>query len=789
MDKKRMIPLLSSLVLSAAVLTNPAYAEEQVTESSPAPSTSASLVTEESSPQPELESSQSQDLLVPATTELETETETETDSSAVVAEPVSPTEESLAVSNRSVAPSESATVESEPAVSPVATAEASPLVTAPVTAESSVKDITILHTNDMHGNMEEGRGVLGMAKLATVVEESRKQGPTLLLDGGDALQGMPITNSTKGEEMVALMNQIGYDAMTVGNHEFDFGLDQLKRFQELLKFPIISSNIYVDGVRLLQPYTIIDKDKTVVGDEFVVIGLTTPEASTKTHPRNIPGVTFTEPIAEVEKVIAEVEARAQAEGKVYRNYVVLSHLGIDQTTLPQWQGGNLAKAFSQSKLLEGKRLIVVDGHSHTLATASYGDYVVYGQTGNYLNNVGKILVSADKMTASSLTYDDLKSVTPDPAVAAKVAQVKADFEQLNSEVLVANNPVELDADRMNVRVRETNIGNLITDAILTYGQTGFSHKTNLAVMNGGGIRKTLEKGKPITKGGTIAVLPFGNFISQIEMTGQSIYDMFVKSLGSVLQSKGETQAPVLDENGQPLLEPSGGFLHVAGAEVYYDTTLPAEERILAISIYNPETGAYEPIDLAKSYYLATNDFLAAGGDGYIMLGGAREEGPSLDTVFADFLQTQAKTLDWSLYEKINPNSRLISLSKASFEKLLEELAKAEQEDQKLDLPSTSENKELTLDQARPLVQAGTATGQATQAQTLVTTKMTSGRQTVAKPASFEVTKIASLANDKNHSLTSDKFLPLTAGNRSIMGIFAGLGLMILGLVGVRKKEE
>ena len=214
----------------------------------------------------------------------------------------------------------------------------------------------------------------------------------------------------------------------------------------------------------------------------------------------------------------------------------------------------------------------------------------------------------------------------------------------------------MNGQRENVRVRETNLGNVVADALYEYGQTGFSHKTDLAVTNGGGLRETIAKDKPITKGDVIAVLPFGNTISQIKVTGQNIADMFAKSLGSILQEKNGQ--PVLDENGQPLLEPSGGFLQVSGAKVYYDTTLPAEKRILHIEIKNPETGKYENLDPAKEYYLTTNDFLAAGGDGYTMLGGAREEGPSMDVAFADYL---AKA-DLSAYSVINPNSRTISIS-------------------------------------------------------------------------------------------------------------------------------
>lgn len=786
MDKKRMLPLLSTLALTAAVLSNNAYAEEQVGDSVSEPTSSTSLVIEESLPSQALADS------VPVESVATGEGVEELAVPVGVDETASTSEEQVSTQAATEPLPSPSNVEKVEEIQAVTTALPLAQDTPKTEAPTVSQDITILHTNDMHGNMEEGRGVLGMAKLATVVEEQRKQGPTLLLDGGDALQGMPITNSTKGEEMVSLMNQIGYDAMTVGNHEFDFGLDQLKRFQELLTFPIISSNIYVDGVRLLQPYTIVDKDKTVEGDEFVVIGLTTPEATTKTHPRNIPGVTFTEPIAEVEKVIAEVEARAKAEGKEYKNYVVLSHLGIDQTTLPQWQGGKLAEAFSQNKLLEGKRLIVVDGHSHTLATANYGEHVVYGQTGNYLNNIGKITISPDKMTASSLSYNDLKDTVPHVKVAEKIAQVKADFEKLNSEVLVANNPVELDADRMNVRVRETNIGNLITDAILNYGQTGFSNKTNLAVMNGGGIRKTLEKGKPITKGGTIAVLPFGNFISQIEMTGQEIEAMFIKSLGSVLQTNAETKETVLDENGQPLLEPNGGFLHVSGAMVYYDTTLPAVKRILSILIYNPETNQYEPLEMTKRYYLATNDFLAAGGDGYTMLGGSREEGPSLDTVFAEYLASYADVINWSDYEAINPNSRLVSISQANFEKLLQELEKEMMEEQSKVTTDTSTKPTIDKKVEQIKEEALVIKGNQGSEQVLISSesKMTKKAQIVTnKPSSLVVTKVESLSSDKKDTASHDSLLPLTTSKVSMVSVVAGFAMMLFGLVGIRRKKD
>lgn len=526
-------------------------------------------------------------------------------------------------------------------------------------SSAELPEANILHTNDVHGRIVEEKGVIGDAKLAAVIDEERAKNPsTLVVDAGDAFQGLPISNSSKGEERAKILNEIGYDAMAVGNHEFDFGLDEAKKYKEILNFPLLSSNTYINGARLFEASTIVDKDKNVVGDEFVVIGVTTPETATKTHPKNVQGVTFTDPISEVNKVIDEIEARATAEGKTYKNYVVLAHLGVDTTTPVEWRGSTLAEELSKNPKLKGKRVTVIDGHSHTVQSTTYGENVTYNQTGSYLNNIGKITYQANQLLGNpqQISAASTKNVVPNAKVAAMVQKIKEQYDAENAKIVRDNSPVELNGQRENVRVRETNLGNVVADALYEYGQTGFSHKTDLAVTNGGGLRETIAKDKPITKGSVIAVLPFGNTISQIKVTGQNIADMFTKSLGSILQEKdGKT---VLDENGQPLLEPSGGFLQVSGEKVYYDTTLPAEKRVLYVEIKNPETGQYEPLNLAKDYYLTTNDFLAAGGDGYTMLGGAREEGPSMDVAFSDYL-TKA---DLTAYAVINPNSRTISLS-------------------------------------------------------------------------------------------------------------------------------
>ena len=693
MNKRSLLPVLSTALLAPAFLAGQVYAEEATT---------------------------------PA------------ESSAVVATPATPA---------TPAPVESPAVPETSATS--ATSEAVATAEAPSAPAASTKgedkDTVILHTNDVHGRIVEEKGVIGDAKLATVIEQERAKSNqnTLVVDAGDAFQGLPISNSTKGEARAEILNQMQYDAMAVGNHEFDFGLDEAKKYKEILKFPLLSSNTYVNGARLFEASTIVDKDKTVEGDEFVVIGVTTPETATKTHPKNIKGVTFTDPISEVNKVIEEVQAKARAEGKDYKHYVVLAHLGVDTTTPVEWRGSTLAEALSKNPLLKGKRVTVIDGHSHTVESTTYGDNVTYNQTGSYLHNVGKITYKSRQLLGNptQITAAEAKKLEANPKVASLVKDIKAKYDAENAVEVVSNSPVELNGDRENVRVRETNLGNVVADSLYQYGQTGFSHPTDIAVTNGGGLRETIAKDKPITKGNVIAVLPFGNTISQIQVTGQQVLDMFEKSLGSILQvdKAGKT---VLDENGQPLLEPSGGFLQVSGVKVYYDTNLPSGKRILAVQVKNRTTGLYDRLDLAKIYYLTTNDFLAAGGDGYTMLGGAREEGPSMDAAFEDYL----KTADLTQYEKVNPNSRTISVDSKTFK-----------------LPE--EGKEQ--DPAKPVEDQAT------------------------KPTQPSTVKVDYKVADKfaKKTVVSEKVLPNTGSEQSIFMTVIGMFLGVTALWTSRKQEK
>lgn len=220
-----------------------------------------------------------------------------------------------------------------------------------------------------------------------------------------------------------------------------------------------------------------------------------------------------------------------------------------------------------------------------------------------------------------------------------------------------------------------------------YGQTGFSKPSDFAVINGGGIRTSINTG-PVTKGDVLAVLPFGNTIAQIDVTGKQIYEMFEHSLRAEVQ-KDENEIIILDDKGLPLLGRNGGYLQVSDSiKIIYDSNLtgalPEEniegKRILRIQLRDRVSGEFKDVDLTETYRVATNDFLAAGGDGYTMLGGAHEAGPSLDVVFTEFLQgltmpAGAKVVPFvkgkyalTDYENKFPYSRIIPMTQADFEK-------------------------------------------------------------------------------------------------------------------------
>ena len=536
--------------------------------------------------------------------------------------------------------------------------------------EKNIVPVTIFHTNDMHGRLahESYKGTstsYGVAREKALIEKEKKENPertTFILDAGDAFQGLPISNESKGEDMAKAMNKIGYDAMTAGNHEFDFGYNVVKKYgakdektgqvdtNKWLNFPIVSSNITKDGKPAFDAYTIIKKDGLTVG----IVGVTTPETKTKSNPTGLVGVEFSKPIPAVKNAIKEIKDKVDF-------VTVLAHLGDDTTTLADEKGSTLAKALSEDPAFARLSILIIDGHSHQVIQNDFNQ-VHQAQTGSYLANVGKITFDFDKANKKFVNYksvmlsakENAGTLEPNKELEDIVKTAQDNFNKKGKEFLFHNNTI-LQGESTNVRTKETNLGNAIADALYMY--KGFTHDSDFAVTNGGGIRTTLNKDLDITLGDVIKVLPFGNQLTQIKVKGSDIKAMYEHSLRAAIDIDKATGKEVIDAQGKPQLGSNGGFLHSSSSiKVAFDPHKKAGERVYSIKILNKQSGKFENIDPNKDYYMATNDFLAVGGDGYTMLGGVREEsGFSMDRVVADYL----KTANLDKYAVEFPYSRIL----------------------------------------------------------------------------------------------------------------------------------
>lgn len=503
--------------------------------------------------------------------------------------------------------------------------------------EAQAATHTILHTNDIHGRMiEENDRVIGMAKLKALKEQ---QQPDLMVDAGDAFQGLPVSNLSKGEEMAKAMNEVGYDAMAVGNHEFDFGYDQLKKLEGILNFPLLSANVYKDGKLAFKPSTVVNEN----GLNYGIIGVTTPETATKTSPEGIVGVTFADPLESVKREMTKLNNQVDA-------FVVLSHLGIDPSTQQKWRGDYLMQQLNAVKDFKHP-IVVIDGHSHTVLEQgrTFGKDVL-AQTGTALANVGKVTFDVkdgqlSNVKAALINVKDVGDLTPNAALKKQLDKANADYLEATSEVIIPNNKVHFNGERDNVRTQETNLGNAVADAMETYGQHGFSTPSDFAVTNSGGIRASIAPGT-VKLSDIITVLPFGNTIAQIKVTGENVLKAFEHSLS----------APTQTIDGKTQFTANGGLLQISnGVRVYYDMNKAPGQRVNEVQVLNRKTGQYEPLDLTRVYNVATNDFTASGGDGFDMFGGPREEGVSLDKVMADYL----KTADLSQYDTTEPQRMIM----------------------------------------------------------------------------------------------------------------------------------
>lgn len=460
--------------------------------------------------------------------------------------------------------------------------------------ETSQK-LVILHTNDTHSRVSESSNDgMGFAKIAAEVSAFKAQNPNVLLvDAGDTLHGQTFATLNKGENIVQLMNMMKYDAMTPGNHDFNYGYEQLTTLSKKMAFPLLSANVKkADGTTLYTPYVI----KEIGGIKVAIFGLSTPETAYMTHPNNVVGLTFADPIAEAKATVAQLKGKADV-------VVCLSHLGLNETS--EFTSKRLAQEVDGID-------VIVDGHSHTtLAEGLKVGNTIIGQTGEYDKNLGviELTVSSGKVTsskASHVTKAQAAEITPDQSVSDLIAQL-SEANKVITDVVIGKTSVALKGERAMVRAGETNLGNLITAAMLDVSGA------DVALTNGGGIRASIDAGD-ITKGEVITVLPFGNYVVVKSVTGQELKDAL---------ELGVSKYP----------EANGAFPHVGGITFTFDAGKAAGSRVTAVAVNG------KPLDLSKSYTLATNDFMAAGGDGYTMFADNKIQGeyPALDEVLISYI--------------------------------------------------------------------------------------------------------------------------------------------------------
>jgi 5'-nucleotidase/UDP-sugar diphosphatase len=432
-------------------------------------------------------------------------------------------------------------------------------------------DLKILYVNDFHGFAEPYKSAAnepplgGIAYLAGAVDRAREKTPSLLLAAGDMIQGNAWANFFRGKSAIAVMNAMKFDAMVVGNHEFDFGPKVLTARLAQARFPILGAN--VKGFAALKPYVI----KNIKGVRIAIIGVVTQDTPVATHPRNVAGLTFSAPECVVKKYISQLKGQADI-------IIVLSHCGFqaDRELAAKVPGIN----------------VIVGGHSHTklLQPELVGQTIIV-QAWEHAKALGilNLTVKDGKIAGFDGALEEISPATGAPN--CQVQDIVARYErQADSRLQQIIGVTEVDLDGKNVRTGETNLGDYVADVMR---QTAGAE---VALINGGTIRTGIAQGK-ITVKDIYAMLPFDNYLVAISLTGTQLK----QALEHGVSRPGE---------------PYGGFPQVSGLTYTYSRSAPAGSRVKEVTVGG------RPLDPQKEYVVATNDYLVAGGDGYTSFGEA-----------------------------------------------------------------------------------------------------------------------------------------------------------------------
>lgn len=498
-------------------------------------------------------------------------------------------------------------------------------VCAAETTTSTTKDLTghivILHTNDVHG------GIAGYAKLAAAKESYTASGAyTLLVDAGDYIQGDPTVSASQGKTAIELMNSTGYDAATVGNHEFDYGYANLKTISAQANFPILAANVQYNGATAFDSHTIFTAAN---GKKIGVFGLETPETATKAHPAKIQGVTFVGGQDMMKLAQTEVDT-LKAAGCDY--VICLGHLGIDAEST-----GN--RSIDVLNAVTGID-VFIDGHSHstldqikaaTNGTGKVGNAYLTS-TGTKLANVGVVDIAPDgTITTSNVPLDTLTAENADTAAVIRRIQQQIDADY---GAVFAQSEVQLNGEKAQVRTGETNLGDLITDAMLWQAGT-LGEKVDAAISNGGGIRASLSVGG-LTKKDINTVLPFGNTLYLVKLTGAQLLEALEASTCSLPESIGAFP----QVSGIEYTVNTGAKF--SSTENYPGSTYGKPNAVNRVTIQSVGGAAFDP---AETYTIVTNDFLGAGGDTYYTFKSSPvgyDTGVPLDEVLMDYITAQCK---------------------------------------------------------------------------------------------------------------------------------------------------
>ncbi len=474
------------------------------------------------------------------------------------------------------------------------------------------KDIVVLYTNDVHCAIDNN---IGYAGLASYKAEMEKDNFVVLVDAGDAIQGDTIGTVSKGEYLVDIMNEVGYDFCVLGNHEFDYGTDVLATLLEKADAQYLNATITYSGngnnlLGSTVPYAI----ERYGYLDVAFIGVSTPESITKSTPRYfMEGDEFVYDFASGNELYAAVQSVVdEVRAKGADIVIVISHLGVEEGSEPNRATDLIANTTGIDAL--------IDGHSHT--TAPYelvadksGKKVVYTQTGTKLNAIGKLTISKDGSIKAELVTEAEK----DAEVTAFIDNLKSEYESLVNTV-VAHTAVELSIVDENgvraVRNRETAIGDLCADAYRAVADT------DIAFVNGGGIRATIKQGD-ITTANMISVHPYGNYLCSCYATGAEILDALEHSVVNT--------SAIAAQDGKAVGE-SGGFLQVSGLKFTIDTSVASsvkkDDKGLFVAVegerkvkdvYVEKNGEWEPLDPEATYTVACHNYMLQDmGDGYTM---------------------------------------------------------------------------------------------------------------------------------------------------------------------------